>query len=105
MLTGPRPAIVLLAASMPLLAGCLGTVTDVVTAPVQVAGKAVDLATTSQSEADEKRGREIRQREVRIGKLDREYRHLRETCDDGERDACRKATKVRREIERLRDNY
>ena len=38
--------------------------------------KAVDLATTSQSEADEKRGREMRQREERLGKLQREFDKL-----------------------------
>ena len=40
-----------------MLSGCLGTVADVVTAPVKVVSKGVDLATTSQSESDEKRGR------------------------------------------------
>ena len=67
-----RPALIFLASFSCLLSGCLGTVADVVTAPVKVAGKAVDLATTSQSEADEKRGREIRRREERLGKLERE---------------------------------
>ena len=51
------------------LSGCIvGTVAetavDVATLPVKVVAKGVDLATTSQSEADQKRGREIRQREV-----------------------------------------
>lgn len=60
----------LLAASALLLPGCIArTALDVATAPVKVAGKAVDLATTSQSEADEKRGRELRKREERLGKL------------------------------------
>ena len=54
------------------LQGCLAkTAVDVVTLPVKVAGSAVDVATTSQSEADQKRGREIRQREERLGKLQR----------------------------------
>ena len=39
------------------LGGCVArTAVNVATAPVRVAGKAVDLATTSQSERDEKRG-------------------------------------------------
>ena len=47
-----------------LLSGCLArTALDVVTLPVKVASKGIDLATTSQSEADQKRGKEIRQRE------------------------------------------
>ena len=44
------------------------------------AGKAVDLATTSQSEADQKRGREIRREEERLG---RERRLLEERCRKG----------------------
>ena len=42
-----------LAIALPLaLAGCIGTVTTVATAPFRVVGKAVDLATTSPSERD-----------------------------------------------------
>ena len=52
------------------LSGCVSTVTSVAKAPFKVVGKAADLATTSQSEADEKRGREIRKREEELGKLD-----------------------------------
>ena len=57
---------ILVLAALPLtLSGCVvGTVAktavDVVTLPVKVVSKGVDLATTSQSEADEKRGRELR---------------------------------------------
>ena len=48
-------------AAVPLLSGCLAkTALDVATAPVKVASKAADMATTSQSEADEKRGRAAR---------------------------------------------
>jgi len=74
------------------LSGCVAsTAASIVTAPVRVAGKAVDLATTSQSEADEKRGRQIRQREEKLGKLDRAYqKHLRE-CDRGNSESCLKA--------------
>ena len=48
-----------------LLTGCVvgqvaSTAVDVATLPVKVASKTVDLATTSQSEADQKRGREMR---------------------------------------------
>ncbi|WP_395392440.1 DUF6726 family protein [Novosphingobium sp. BL-8A] len=73
------------------LSGCISTVGKVVTAPVRVASSAVDMATTSQSEADEKRGRQMRERDEKIGKLQRQYqRHLKE-CDRGDRDSCTKA--------------
>ena len=51
------------------LGGCIAqTAVDIVTLPVKAASKTVDVLTTSQSEADEKRGREIRKREECIGK-------------------------------------
>ena len=77
---------VLILAAFPLLAGCVvGTVAktavDVVTLPVKVASAGVDAATTSQSEADEKRGREIRKEEERRGK---EARLAEERCRKGQ---------------------
>ena len=84
------------------LQGCLAkTALDIATAPVRVAGKAVDLATTSQSEADENRGRETRRREERLAKLERRYREQREDCEDGDRKACDKARETYAEIEEL----
>jgi hypothetical protein len=58
---------------LPTLSGCVvasvaDAAVDVVTLPVDVASKGVDLATTSQSEADENRGREIRKAEEKAGK-------------------------------------
>ena len=54
------------------LSGCIArTAVDVVTLPVKVAGAAVDAATTSQAEADEKRGREIRKRDECFGREER----------------------------------
>ena len=54
------------------LSGCIArTAVDVVTLPVKAAGKTVDLLTTSQSEADEKRGRAIRKQEEREAKARR----------------------------------
>ena len=74
-----------------LLSGCLSTAGKIITAPVRVAGSAVDAVTTSQSEADEKRGRELRKREEKLGKMQRQYeKHLRQ-CDRGDRQACDKA--------------
>ncbi len=90
-----------LAASL-ALSGCLArAAADVVTAPVRAGSKAVDLATTSQSEADEKRGREIRKREERLGKLERQYRKQSEDCEDGDRDACEDARETYSEIQEI----
>ena len=84
------------------LQGCLAkTALDVVTLPVKAGSKAVDLATTSQSEADEKRGRELRKREERLGKLERRYRDQREDCEDGDREACEKARETYAEIQQI----
>lgn len=89
-----------LAAAALTLSGCVArAVADVVTAPVRIAGKAVDLATTSQSEADEKRGREIRKREERLGKLEREYAKQLRKCQDGDRKACGDAQLTYREMQ------
>jgi len=82
------------------LSGCLArTALDVVTLPVKVASKGVDLATTSQSEADQKRGREIRQREERLGKLEREFYKLQGQCLDGDRRACERQVAVRAQLD------
>ena len=66
----------------PILSACAvaSTAVDVVTLPVKVVSKGVDLATTSQSEADERRGREIRKEEERFG---RERRELEQRCRKG----------------------
>jgi len=68
-----------------LLSGCVVTTVadaavDVVTLPVKVVSKGVDAATTSQSEADEKRGREIRKAEEKAGK---EARAREKRCREG----------------------
>ena len=84
------------------LQGCLAkTALDVVTLPVKAGSKVVDLATTSQSEADEKRGRELRQREERLGKLERRYRDQREDCEKGDRKACDEARETYAEIQQI----
>ena len=98
----PAPRLALLALAPLLAGGCVAkTALDVVTLPVKVVSKGVDLATTSQSEADEKRGREIRRREERVGELQRDYARLAEDCEDGSDRACREAIAVRREIDAL----
>ena len=58
-------------------------------------------ATTSQSEADENRGRESRRREERLGKLERDYQKQTEDCEDGDRGACRDARETYDEIQEL----
>ena len=55
------------------LAGCVSTVSSVVTAPFKVAGQTVDWATTSQDEADRNYGRKMREKEAREGRERREY--------------------------------
>lgn len=88
-----------------LLSGCLAkTAFDVVTLPVKVASKGVDLATTSQSEADQKRGKEIRQREERLGKLEREFDKLQGQCLEGDRRACEKQSSIRAQMDSIGPN-
>lgn len=96
-----RLAIILAPATALLLSACLGTVADVVTAPVKVVSKGVDLATTSQSESDEKRGREIRRREERLAKLEREYKKQLDECHEGSRRACDQATDTYAEMQQI----
>ncbi len=86
-----------------LLGGCLAkTAVDVATLPVKAASKGVDLATTSQAEADRNRGRELRQREERYGKLDREYGRYLKRCQDGDRRACDHARRAYAQMQVLR---
>lgn len=67
-----------LIALLPLaLSGCVvGTVAktavDVATLPVKAVSAGVDAATTSQSEADEKRGRELRKADEERARRERE---------------------------------
>ena len=98
--------LVLLAPAALALAGC--TAMDVVTLPVKVAktgvnavGAGVDAVTTSQAEADQKRGREIRRREEKLGKLQREYDKLQGKCMAGDDRACRKQVEIRGQMTAL----
>lgn len=96
------PAVFILPLAAFGLSGCLAkTALDVATAPVKVASKAVDLATTSQSEADEKLGRAIRQREERLGKLGRQREKLEKQCIEGDRRACNQAAQVNAQIQAM----
>ncbi len=92
----------LLACAALALQGCVAkAVVDVVTLPVRAVGAGVDAVTTSQSEADEKRGREIRKRDERLGELDRAYAKQIERCRDGNTDACDKAAAIDAESQAL----
>jgi hypothetical protein len=69
-----------------LLSGCIvgtvaSTAVDIVTLPVKVVSAGVDAATTSQKEADEKRGREIRKQEEERG---RQWRLAYDRCRKGQ---------------------
>lgn len=87
-----RPALLLALVAPLVLGGCLAkTALDVATAPVKIASRGVDLATTSQSEADEARGREIRRREEQLGRLERDYDRQLRDCENGDERACEQA--------------
>ena len=78
---------------LPLLALGLGacvtslvsTAVDVVTLPVKVVAKGVDLATTSQAEADQNRGAALRKAEEEAGKRQRLWdRQCRDAAAKGQ---------------------
>jgi isocitrate lyase len=83
----------LLACLAAFLSGCIvadvaETAVDVVSIPVKAVSAGVDAAITSQSEADEKRGRELRKAEEERG---RQQRELEERCRQGKalpQDVC-----------------
>lgn len=88
--------------------GVAGAAVDLATMPVRSVGRAVeagstviDVATTSQSEKDQKRGREMRHREERMGSLGRDYDKQMRKCQDGNRKACRKADELASEMRGL----
>ena len=77
--------LLLLGAVALCLSGCVvatvaETAVDVVTLPVKVVSAGVDAATTSQSEEDQKRGRELRKAEEERG---RQARLAEKRCRDG----------------------
>ncbi len=68
------------------LSGCVvetvaKTAVDIVTLPVKVASAGVDAVTTSQKEADEKRGKEARKADEERG---RQIRLAQERCAKGQ---------------------
>ncbi len=96
--------LILSAAALLLLQGCVTSVVkEVVTAPIKIVSKTADVLTTSQSESDEKRGRELRKREEALGKLARQRDKAQEKCEDGNEDACAKAARLNEQIEAEQD--
>ncbi|MBV1689994.1 hypothetical protein KRR38_20475 [Novosphingobium sp. G106] len=92
-----------IALAAPLMSGCIAsTAANLVTAPVRVASKGVDMMTTSQSESDEKRGRDLRHREERLGRLQRDYDKHTKQCMNGNEEACDVARADYGEMENLR---
>lgn len=99
----PLSSLILAACLAPLAGGCVAkTLVDVATAPVKVVSKGVDLATTSQSEADENRGRELRKLEERYGKLEREYGKADKRCSGGDEKACARRDAIVSEMDEIR---
>ncbi len=87
-----------------MLSGCVTSlVKEVVTAPVKIVSKTADVLTTSQSESDEKRGKEMRKREEALGKMARQRDKAREKCDDGDEEACDRAKALDDEIATAQD--
>ena len=77
--------VLLLLPAAALLSGCVvatvaETAVDVVTLPVKIVSAGVDAATTSQAEADRKRGRELRKAEE---ERSRQWRMLVDRCRSG----------------------
>ena len=99
-----KPVLPLVILAPLVLSGCIASaVGAVVTAPVKIVSKGVDLATTSQSEADENRGRAMRKAEERLGKLQRQRDKALRKCDDGDDEACALAREIQDQIDDERD--
>lgn len=79
--------LLILAASAFLLSSCLArTAVDIVTLPVRVVGAGVDAVTTSQAEADQRRGRQLREEEERLGREARRRERERRRTEREERE-------------------
>ncbi|MBN8844776.1 MAG: hypothetical protein J0H88_16165 [Sphingomonadales bacterium] len=92
-------AILLALLTAPMLAGCFSAVKTVVTAPVKAVGQVADWTTTSQDESDRNRGRAMREREERLGKLSRQRDKAAEKCRSGNEQQCERAEVLDHEIE------
>lgn len=107
-----NPRHLLLLAMCPVLTGCVAkSAFDLATAPVRVGARAVnttadvyDRVTVSDSERDQKRGREIRQREERYGRLSRDYDKASRDCRRADDEACDDARRIYREMDIMRSS-
>lgn len=81
--------------SASLLNGCLAA--EIITAPI-------DAVTTTQSEADEDRGRALRERDKKLGSLSRRRSDALKDCDKGRQSRCDDADALEREIAKLQDS-
>ena len=98
-----RASLIIVGAAV-LLQGCVASVVkEVVTAPIKIVSKTADVMTTSQSESDEKRGKEMRKREEALGKLSRQRDKARDKCDDGDEQACDRVKALDDEIAAAQD--
>lgn len=96
--------------ALTVLPGCVAkSAFDLATMPVRAGARAVsttadayDRVTVSQSERDQKRGREIRRREERYGELARDYDRAMQRCDRGNDDACADARQIYGEMNAMR---
>jgi len=84
-----RMRMILLLSAPLLLGGCLArAAVDIVPLPVRAASAGVDALTTSQAEADQRRGREMREAEEREGRearrREREERRARERASQND---------------------
>jgi protein-disulfide isomerase len=85
--------LLMLAAAGLATGGCVARAAwNVVTLPVEVAAETVDVLTTSQSEADEKRGRELRKQEERRGRAARREAERQEQERKAAERAARRAS-------------
>jgi hypothetical protein len=107
-----RLRIVSVALVLAILPGCVAkSAFDLVTMPVRAGANAVnttagvyDRVTVSQSEQDQRRGREIRRREERYGELSRDYDRAMRKCDRGSDDACDTARDIYGEMNAMRSS-
>ena len=93
--------ILILALLPTLLGGCVvgtiaSTAVDIATLPVKAVSAGVDAATTSQSEADQNRGRALRKAEEEAGQRDRDWqRQCRKAQNRGEPCPPRPSSEIR----------
>lgn len=95
-----------------ILPGCVAkSAFDLATLPVRAGANAVnttagvyDRVTVSQSERDQKRGRQIRQREERYGELSQNYDRALRKCDRGDNGACNNARDIYGEMNAMRSS-